>query len=73
LVLVPREAPLSLMQLENMHRAVQNGAVILPAAPGFYHAAKSIGDLVDFIVARILDQLGISNNLIGRWGGGKVD
>ena len=68
LVLVPRETPLSLVQIENMKRATEAGAVVLPAAPGFYHGVKQIGDLVDFVVARICDQLGIANNLIERWG-----
>jgi 4-hydroxy-3-polyprenylbenzoate decarboxylase len=68
LILVPRETPLSLIQLENMHKVSQAGAVILPAAPGFYHGAQTIADLVDFIVARILDQLAIPNRLIRRWG-----
>ena len=68
LILVPRETPLSLMQLDNMKRAAEAGAVILPAMPGFYHGVKSIRDLVDFVVARICDQLGIQNSLIKRWG-----
>jgi len=68
LVLVPRETPLSLVQLENMGRAVRAGAVILPAMPGFYHRPESVGQLVDFVVARICDQLGIRNQLIRRWG-----
>jgi flavin prenyltransferase len=68
LVLVPRETPLSLVQLENFKRAAEAGAVILPAMPGFYHGAKTIQDLVDFIVARICDQLGVPNELIRRWG-----
>jgi len=68
LVLVPRETPLSVVQLENMRRAAEAGAVILPAMPGFYHGAKSIRDLVDFIAGRICDQLGIPNELICRWG-----
>lgn len=68
LVLVPRETPLSLVQLENMRRAAEAGAVVLPASPGFYHGAATIADLVDFIVARICDQLGIAQNLIRRWG-----
>jgi flavin prenyltransferase len=67
LILVPRETPLSLTQLRNMELAAQSGAVILPAMPGFYHGAKSISDLVDFIVSRICDQLGIVNGLIPRW------
>ena len=69
LILVPRETPLSLMALENMKRAAEYGAVILPASPGFYHGVKTIRDLIDFIVARILDQLGIPNSLMQRWGG----
>ena len=68
LILVPRETPLSLVMLDNLRRAAEAGAVILPAMPGFYHGVKSIGDLVDFIVARICDQLGIGNSLIQRWG-----
>jgi 4-hydroxy-3-polyprenylbenzoate decarboxylase len=68
LTLVPRETPLSLPQLDNMKRATEAGAVILPASPGFYHGAKSIDDLVDFVVARICDQLGVEHNLIRRWG-----
>jgi 4-hydroxy-3-polyprenylbenzoate decarboxylase len=68
LILVPRETPLSALQLENMRRAAEAGAVVLPAMPGFYHGVKSIQDLVDFVVARICDQLGIPNSLIQRWG-----
>lgn len=69
LVLVPRETPLSIVQLENMKRAAEVGAVVLPAMPGFYHGVTTIRDLVDFIVARICDQLEIPNELIRRWGG----
>jgi 4-hydroxy-3-polyprenylbenzoate decarboxylase len=68
LVLVPRETPLALPQLDNLKRAAEAGAIILPAMPGFYHGVKSIRDLVDFVVARICDQLGIPNTLIRRWG-----
>ena len=68
LILVPRETPLSLVQLDNMRRATEAGAVVLPASPGFYHGAATISDLVDFIVARICDQLGIRQDLIRRWG-----
>lgn len=68
LILVPREAPLSLIQIDNMRTTCQAGATILPASPGFYHGSNSIGDLVDFIVARILDQLGVDRELIRRWG-----
>jgi flavin prenyltransferase len=68
LILGPRETPLSLTMLDNMKRAAECGAVLLPAMPGFYHGAKNIGDLVDFVVARICDQLGVPNSLIQRWG-----
>ena len=68
LILVPREMPLSLMQLENMKHAVEAGAVMMPAMPGFYHGVKSIRDLVDFVVGRICDQLGVPNAMIRRWG-----
>jgi 4-hydroxy-3-polyprenylbenzoate decarboxylase len=68
LILVPRETPLSMTMLDNMKRAADYGAVILPAMPGFYHGVKTISDLIDFVVSRILDQLGIRNSLIHRWG-----
>ena len=68
LILVPRETPLSLIQLDNMRRAAEAGAVILPAMPGWYHGVKSVQDLVDFVVARILDQLGVPHELMRRWG-----
>ncbi|MGD0898038.1 MAG: flavin prenyltransferase UbiX [Thermoguttaceae bacterium] len=68
LILVPRETPLSLSVLDNLKRAAELGAIILPAMPGFYHGVKSVRDLVDFIVGRICDQLGIANALIQRWG-----
>lgn len=68
LVLVPRETPLSALHLENMLRLTRAGAVVLPAAPGFYHRPASIADLVDFVVARILDHLGVENTLVPRWG-----
>src|SRR5436190_1492948 len=68
LVLVPRETPLSTIHLENMLRLRQAGAVVLFAAPGFYHGADSVDDLVDFVVARCLDQLGVENALVPRWG-----
>jgi 4-hydroxy-3-polyprenylbenzoate decarboxylase len=70
LILVPRETPLSLPQIENMQKATLAGAVVLPASPGFYHGPKSIADLVDFVVARVCDQLGIEQQLIRRWGSG---
>ncbi len=68
LILVPRETPLSLPQIDNMRKATEAGAVVLPASPGFYHQPKSIDDLVDFVVGRICDQLGIEQQLIERWG-----
>lgn len=67
LILVPRETPLSLMQIENMLRVTQAGAVVLPAAPGWYHGVHDLGDLVDFVAARILDQLDISHERVRRW------
>ena len=68
LVLMPRETPLSTIHLENMLRLRQAGAVILFLAPGFYHEPRSIDDLVDFVVARALDQLGVEHVLSRRWG-----
>lgn len=68
LILVPRETPLSLVQIENMRRATEAGAVILPASPAFYHGVKQIADLVDFVVARICDQLGVAHALVAQWG-----
>jgi 4-hydroxy-3-polyprenylbenzoate decarboxylase len=68
LVLVPRETPLSAINLENMLKLARAGAVILPPAPGFYLQPKSVADLVDFVVARILDHVGVANTLLPRWG-----
>src|SRR5204863_9450641 len=68
LVLCPRETPLSLIHLENMLRVRQAGAVVLFLAPGFYAGARSVGDLVDFVVGRCLDQLGLEHELVRRWG-----
>ena len=68
LILVPRETPLSSIQLDNMKRACEAGAVVLPAMPGWYHGVRTIRDLIDFIVARILDQVGIEHDLMRRWG-----
>ncbi|MEH6813965.1 MAG: flavin prenyltransferase UbiX, partial [Motiliproteus sp.] len=64
LILVPREAPYSEIHLENMLKLTRMGAVVIPASPGFYHQPKSIEDLIDFVVARILDQLGIDQTLM---------
>lgn len=68
LILVPRESPLSAIHLENMLKLTQMGAVMLPAAPGFYHQPQSVEEMIDFIVARILNQLGIQQTLMPRWG-----
>lgn len=68
LILVPREMPFSVIHLENMLRLARMGAVILPANPGFYHNPQRIEDIVDFVVARILDHLDIEHNLMKRWG-----
>jgi 4-hydroxy-3-polyprenylbenzoate decarboxylase len=68
LVLVPRETPLSSIHLNGLATLQTAGATILFAAPGFYHGAKTLEDLVDFVVARILDQLGLDNSLMKRWG-----
>ena len=68
LVLVVRETPLSTIHLENMLKLSQVGAVILPAAPGFYHLPKTLDDQVNFIVTKLLDQFEIDTNLIKRWG-----
>ena len=68
LVLVPRETPYSAIHLENMLRLTRAGAVVLPASPGFYHRPSSVAELVDFIVARVLDQFGIEHTLGKRWG-----
>ena len=68
LVLVPRETPLSAIHLENMLTLKRAGATILFAAPGFYHGAEKVADLVDFVVGRCLDLLGLENALVKRWG-----
>ena len=68
LILVPRETPLSLGQINNLQKAAEYGAIILPASPGWYHGVEQLSDLVDFIVARILDQLGVEHQLMRRWG-----
>lgn len=68
LILVPRETPFSTLHLQNMLTLSQMGAVILPASPGFYRKPKNIEDLIDFVIARILNQLKIEHNLLPRWG-----
>jgi 4-hydroxy-3-polyprenylbenzoate decarboxylase len=69
LILVPRETPLSAIHLGNMLRLARAGAVVMPAAPGFYRRPKQVSDLVDFVVARMLDQLGVEQKLVKRWEG----
>ncbi|MEH6650059.1 MAG: flavin prenyltransferase UbiX [Motiliproteus sp.] len=69
LILVPREAPYSEIHLENMLKLTRMGAVVIPASPGFYHKPQSVAEMIDFVVARILDQLGIEQTLMPRWGG----
>ncbi len=73
LILVPRETPYSAIHLENMLKLARLGAVILPPNPGFYHRPDSVTQLVDYVVARILDQLGIGNRLLRRWGEAAAD
>ena len=68
LILVPRETPLSLVHLENMLGATRAGAIVLPAMPGWYHRPKTLDDLVDFIVSRICDLLGVELADVPRWG-----
>lgn len=68
LVLVPRETPLSSIHLENMLKLANMGATILPAMPGFYHQPHSVDDLIDFVVARILNVLGIAQDMLPHWG-----
>ena len=69
LILVPRETPYSAIHLENMLSLTRAGAVVMPASPGFYHRPRSVDDLVAFVVARILDHLGVEHDLVPRWGG----
>lgn len=71
LVVVPRETPFSAIHLENMLKLARAGAVILPANPGFYHHPQSVDEVVDFVVARILDHLGVAHRLMARWGEGE--
>ncbi|MBU0750953.1 MAG: UbiX family flavin prenyltransferase [Gammaproteobacteria bacterium] len=68
LILVPRETPFSAIHLENMLKLTRAGAVILPPNPGFYHHPQDVQGVVDFVVARILDQLGVPHQLMARWG-----
>lgn len=68
LILVPRETPFSAIHLENMLKLARSGAIILPPNPGFYHHPRDIHDMVDFVVARILDHVGVTHTLMPRWG-----
>lgn len=68
LIVVPRETPLSEIHLENMLKLTRLGVMVLPAMPGFYQNPETIDDLIDFVVARILDHLGVEQNLLPRWG-----
>lgn len=68
LILVPRETPYSQIHIENMLKLTQMGAIVLPASPGFYMQPQTINELIDFIVARIMDQLGMEQDLMPRWG-----
>ena len=68
LIVVPRETPFSAIHLENMLRLARAGVVVMPANPGFYHRPNTVSEVVDFIVARILDHLGVDHDLGPRWG-----
>lgn len=72
LILVPRESPYSAIHLENMLKLTQMGATIMPASPGFYHQPRSVDDMVDFIVARLLDHLGVEHTMVERWGSDRL-
>jgi 4-hydroxy-3-polyprenylbenzoate decarboxylase len=67
LILVPRETPLSAVHLENMLRVTRAGATVMPAAPGFYHRPTRLEEVVDFVVARVLDHVGVDHELVTRW------
>ncbi len=69
LILVPRETPLSLVHLRNMAAVTEAGAVVMPATPGFYHRPQQVGELVDFIVQRVLDHMEVDAQLVPRWQG----
>ena len=73
LVLVPRETPWSAIHLENLLRLSRAGAVVLPASPGFYHRPTTVAELVDFVVGRVLDHLGVEHDVGGRWGAEAVE
>lgn len=67
LIVVPRETPLSVLHLQNMLELARLGAVVLPAMPGFYHRPTTVAELVDFVVGKILDRLGVAHELVARW------
>lgn len=67
LIVVPRETPLSVVHLENMLKLARLGVVVLPAMPGFYHVPRTIDDLVDFVVGKVLDRIGVDHDLVRRW------
>src|SRR5262249_52862572 len=69
LVLVPRETPLHVIQLRNLAACAEAGAVVLPASPAFYTRPRSLDDMIDFVVGRVCDQLGVGHDLLRRWGG----
>lgn len=69
LIIVPRETPLSVIHLRNMLTLAEAGCHMIPAMPAFYHQPKNIEDLIDFVVGRVLDSLGVENDLVPRWGG----
>ncbi len=68
LVVVPREAPISLAHIDNLRKVTEAGTIVVPASPGWYHGVETLADLVDFVVSRICDQLGVHNALMKRWG-----
>lgn len=73
LILVPRESPYSAIHLEHMLKLTQMGATIMPASPGFYHNPQTLDDMVDFMVARMLDHLGVDQSLVSKWGSSRDD
>jgi 4-hydroxy-3-polyprenylbenzoate decarboxylase len=68
LLLVPRETPLSVIHLDNLLRLARAGVLVVPAMPAFYHGPQSLEDLVDFVIGKVLDQLGVDHQLFRRWG-----
>jgi len=72
LILVPRESPYSAIHLEHMLKLTQMGVTIMPASPGFYHKPQSVSDMVDFVVARVLDHLNVEQSMVDKWGGDRL-